>query len=142
MEVFTVVGVCDIREMAASAGVVKRPRVWRFSGIFKHVSLSLDRVVTREGFPTKYPSDITRGNRVMANAKIVDITKTMVVGFVGVAIVRITGIIVVNRLAGGDKALAGAPERHTSFLELDAQVAETCVDPDGVTTGDFIFSPV
>ena len=62
MEVVTVVGVCDIREMAASAGVVKRPRVWRFSGIFKHVSLSLDRVVTSEGFPTKYPSDVTSGN--------------------------------------------------------------------------------
>ena len=71
--------VCDIREITASVGVVGRPRVWRLGGIIKLLSLSLDCVVTNEWFPVVYPGDVTSGNRVVANAKIVD--KTVVVEF-------------------------------------------------------------
>ena len=42
-------------------------------------------------------------------------------------------------LASGGRARAGAPERHASLHELDAEVAETRIDPDGVITGDMVL---
>ena len=74
MKVVTVFGARDIREITASVGVVRRPRVWRFGGVVKLLSSSLDCVVTSEGFAVVYPSDVTSGNRVVTNAKIVDNT--------------------------------------------------------------------
>ena len=61
MRVVAVVGVCDIREMTASAGIGGGPLIRRFSGRVKHVSLNFGGVVTSDGFLTEYPSDITRG---------------------------------------------------------------------------------
>ena len=42
-------------------------------------------------------------------------------------------------LAEGDRARTGAAERDIGLHELDAEVAETCGDPDRVTTGDVIL---
>ena len=71
----------------------------------------------------------------MANAKIVDILKAAA-GFVVVASVWIGAV---HGLAGGGRALTGAPERHTSSHELDTEVAKTCVDFDRVATGNVVL---
>ena len=54
--------VCDIREIIASAGIVVRPSVRRFSDRSNLVSLGLGSVVTSEGFLTEYPCNVTSGN--------------------------------------------------------------------------------
>ena len=73
----TVAGACDIREMTAVTGNVEKLLVRRFGGLANCVTF----VITSAGFVTEDPRDIASWNRVVANAKFVDISKAAVVVF-------------------------------------------------------------
>ena len=69
-----VVGTCDIREMTAVTGSVEKLLIRRFGGLVICVTF----VITSAGFVTEGPRDIASWNGVVANAKIIHISKAVI----------------------------------------------------------------
>ena len=68
-------GACDIREMTAVTGSVEKLLIRRFGGL----AICVTFVITSAGFVTEHPRDVASWNRVVADAKFVDISKAAVV---------------------------------------------------------------